>query len=180
MSGNYKSEGIILLRRNISEADRILVVYSKYFGKITTIAKGVRRPISRKRGSLEVFSQIRFSAVKGKNMDIMTEVESVNNFDGIRNNLTRISVAYFFIETINKSTADSEENLGLYDLLLDYLEKLQFRKDLKDLRSEFILELLIELGFWPKDKVLKNHDNVLESVLEKQVFSSRIGRAMLT
>jgi len=61
---NYSSKGIVLAKRNFSETDRIIVLYTKNLGKISLIAKGVRKLKSRKRGSLEVFNLISFSAAK--------------------------------------------------------------------------------------------------------------------
>ena len=113
MSRNYKTEAIILSRKNYSEADRILTLYSKNFGKIYTIAKGIRRPSSRKRGSLEIFSHITFSASRGKSLDIMTEVETVDNFDEVRSDLKKVSVAYFFVETIKKYNGYCEKGVDL-------------------------------------------------------------------
>jgi DNA repair protein RecO (recombination protein O) len=71
----YKTEGIVLARRNYSEADRIISVFSKGWGRISLLAKSVRKPKSRKRPHIEVFSYITFQAVKGKGIDLVTEVE---------------------------------------------------------------------------------------------------------
>ena len=180
MSRAYKTEAVILSRRNYSETDRIITLFTKHLGKIAVIAKGVRKPSSRKRGSLEVFSHIRFSAAKGKNLDIMTEVETINNFDLIREDLTRVSVAYFFVETIQKATADAEENSSLFDFLLENIDQLSSRADIKALREQYVTDLLIRLGYWPQDKELEDHDKVLESVLEKSVSSRRVGKIVLT
>ena len=68
----YSSEGIVLSRKNYGEADRILVILSKNFGKLSLLAKGIRKIKSKKRGSLEIFCQIKFSAVNGHGFDIMT------------------------------------------------------------------------------------------------------------
>ena len=76
----YSSEGIILARKNYSEADRILTCFSKSYGKISLLAKGIRKLKSKKRGHLEVFSHIKFSASRGHGMDIITEVETINTF----------------------------------------------------------------------------------------------------
>ena len=42
------------------EADRILIIFSKKYGKITLLAKGIRKLGSRKRGHLEIFSKVKF------------------------------------------------------------------------------------------------------------------------
>ena len=92
---SYSDEGIVLARRNFGEADRILSIYSKNHGRISAIAKGIRRPISRKRGHLEVFCHIKFQITDGKGIGILTEVETLNNFGIIRKDLKKVSLAYF-------------------------------------------------------------------------------------
>ncbi|MFH1792345.1 MAG: DNA repair protein RecO, partial [Patescibacteria group bacterium] len=57
---NYSTEAIILATKDYSEADRILVVYTKDFGKLSLIAKGVRKTTSKKRGHLEIFNYLKF------------------------------------------------------------------------------------------------------------------------
>ena len=89
----YTSEGIVLTRRNFGEADRILVLYTKDRGRISILAKGIRRPKSKKRGHVEVFNKIRFQAVSGRGLDIMTEAEVVDDFKEVRTSLKKISLA---------------------------------------------------------------------------------------
>ncbi|MFN2162508.1 MAG: DNA repair protein RecO, partial [Candidatus Promineifilaceae bacterium] len=51
----YRTEAIVLKRSDFGEADRLLTLYSKEFGKIRAIAKGARKPQSRKTGHVELF-----------------------------------------------------------------------------------------------------------------------------
>jgi DNA repair protein RecO (recombination protein O) len=176
----YSSEAIVLARRNFSEADRILTVYSKHYGKITLIAKGVRKPKSRKRGSIEVFSYIKFSAARGKNLDIVTEVELIDSLKEIRSNLKKTSVAYYFVEAVNKLTKEGEENKPLFYLLADHLKSLKVSKNLKKLRLDFIYRLLVLLGYWPKGKKLEKADEVIEEITERELNSKRVGRRILS
>ncbi len=106
----YSSEGIVLARRSYSEADRILVVYSRNYGKISFMAKGVRKPKSRKRGSLEIFSHIKFSAARGRNLDIIEEVEIIDSFQTIRKSLKRVAVAYYLMEVVVRVTREDKKN----------------------------------------------------------------------
>jgi DNA repair protein RecO (recombination protein O) len=179
-SRRYSSEGIVLARRNYSEADRILVVYTKHFGKLSLMAKGVRKPKSRKRGAIEVFSQIKFAAARGKSLDIVTEVEIIDSFNGIRDKLKKASVAFFFMEAVGRLTREDEENKELYVVLVDYLKELKTSGDLKKLRLDFIFELLTLSGFWPKEKELKDPDGVLEDIIEREMASRRIGKQILS
>lgn len=176
---SYSSEGIVIARRNFGEADRILVLYTKNFGKVSLIAKGIRRPKSKKRGHLEVFNKINFQAVAGRGLDIITEAEVSEDFSEIRKNLKRISLAYYLMEVVGRITHDGEEKTEVYDLLLNTLRKLKSTNLLKKLRLSFITDLLITLGYWPAEKELTSPDEVLEEVIERQIYSERVGKRMI-
>jgi DNA repair protein RecO (recombination protein O) len=175
----YTSEGIVLARKNYGEADRIIWIFSKSQGRIALIAKGVRRPKSKKRGHLEVFSRINFGAVKGRGMDLLLEAEAIDDFKQIRVSLKKISLAYYFCEVIGRITHEGEPNERLFDLILTNFEKLKSAKLLKKLRLDFITKLLILQGYWPQDKVLADPDQKLEEVIERQIASKRVGKRMI-
>lgn len=177
---SYKTSGIILARHNYSEADRILTIYTKSRGKVTAMAKGVRKLKSRKRGSLEIFSTINFSAVLTKGMDIITEVEGIDVFEKMRKSLKKVSLAYFMVESVAKLTSAEEENADLYNLLFAYLTKVEKQKKLKVLRKEFVFDLLTLLGYWPEDKAMDNFDEILLGATEKSLHSAKIGKRVLT
>ncbi len=176
---SYSDEGIVLARRNYGEADRILSVYTKNHGRLSLIAKGIRRPKSRKRGHLEVFSHFKFQAASGRGLDIMTEAELIDSFSEVRKNLKKVSLAYYFMEVLGRTTHENEVHADLFELTVEYLNRLKTEKQLKKLRLNFVLELLTLLGFWPKGKPLGNPDYKLEEVIERQITSFRVGKRML-
>jgi len=177
---SYSSEGIVLSRKNYSEADRILVVISKDFGKLSLLAKGIRKIKSKKRGHLEIFSKVKFSAVKGNGMDIVTEAEIINDYSGVRINLNKISLAYYFCEVVNKITHEDGRQSTVYGLLSTALEELEQETELKKLRMKFIYGLLTNMGYWPEGKKLIDADIVLDDVIERKINSVRVGKQMLT
>ena len=179
MRRSYSDEAIVLARRNFSEADRILSVFSKGHGRITLIAKGVRRPSSRKRGHIEVFNRIKFQAEKGRGMGMMTEAEIIDSFESIRKDLKRVALAYYFMEVIGRTIHEEEKNMELYDLLLKYLENLKEEKKLYSLRKNFVYQVLTIQGFWPKGKPLASPDTKLEEVIERQLGSARVGKKLV-
>ena len=176
----YSSEGIVLARRSYGEADRIISILTKDYGRVTVLAKGIRRPKSRKRGHLEVFSQIKFQAAHGKSLDIITEVETVDNFTHIRHDLKKTALAYFFMEVIGRTTHEGEPHKELYNLSLGALNKLKTEEKQRTLKNNFIGDVLISLGFWPKERILPNPEAILESVTERQLSSNRVGKKLIT
>ena len=176
---NYSSEGIVLARKNYGEADRILILFTKQFGKVPVIAKGVRKLKSRKRGSIEVFSWIKFSAARTKGLDLVTEVELLDSFADVRENLGKVSLAYYFLEVVGRVSQEREVNEEVFEVLGSHLNELRKSRNLKKLRASFIYSVLTALGFWPRGKVLKNPDGLLEEVLERKINSERVGRKVL-
>jgi len=175
----FSSEGLVLNRKNYGEADRILTVYSKHFGKLTLLAKGVRKPKSRKRGHIEVFSRIKFSASKAKGFDLITEAELLDSYEIIRKDLRKVTVAYFLCEVINRVTRDEERNEMIFANTLNNLELMKNGVNLKNLRYDFITQTLIILGFWPKGKIIRDPDKTLEEVVESKMSSKRVGSRLL-
>lgn len=176
---SYTSEGIVLARRNYGEADRILSIYSLQFGRVSLIAKGIRRPKSKKRGHVEVFSYISFQGSTGHGLDIMTEAEIIDDFALVRKSLKRVSLAYYFCEVTGRITHEGEENSQLFNLLLQSFEKLKTEKYLRKLRLDFVHNLLVLMGYWPAGRKLSDPDAKLEEVIERQIASVRVGKRMV-
>jgi len=170
----YKTEGIVLKRSDFGEADRILTIFTKHYGKIQVIAKGVRKTISRKGPSLELFNHVRLFIAKGKNLDIITEAEVINSFPGFRKNLKKVALAYQACELVDNLTAERAENKEVFDLLKNYL--LQSSNQPSAISNQqFSLKLLQSLGFWPKDQSADNIDieKYIESLMEKKLKSKK-------
>lgn len=170
----YKSEGIVLKRSNFGEADKIVTLYSKHYGKVTVLAKGMRRMTSRKRGNLEVFNQVIFFVAKGKGVDIVTETETLESFSSWKKDLQKVAVAYQLCEMVDKLTAEGSEQEEVYTLLSKYLKNLDFLD--KDGNSNFLgsfgLSLLKILGFWPYNKPIPKNFKVslfVEEIIEKEL-----------
>lgn len=120
----FKTEGIILKRKNFGEADRILTVFTKRFGKVSVLAKGVRKITSRRAGNVELLNRVMMFLHQGKNFYILTEAESINTYQRLKNDLTLSTYAYHLIELTDKLTAENQGNPLLYENLIEVLERL--------------------------------------------------------
>lgn len=179
-SRSYSSEGVVLAKRNLGEADIIITLFAKNIGKASLLAKGVRLPKSRKRGHIEVFNSIKFQATKSKGIDLITEADLLRDFNLVKRDLKRASVAYFLIEVTNKLTQDREPHNSVLELLLNSLSELESGNPSKIVKNKFIKDILVELGFWPQSQELKDPDRVLEEVAERSLGSIRVGRRVLS
>lgn len=176
MTHTRKTEGIILRRKNFSEADRIVTVYSKDFGKIHVIAKGVRKVTSRRSACLELFNHSSFVLVRGRSLDIIGEVSVVNIFPFLRKNLLKATLAYYFCELVDRLTPDEQENQQVFTLLQECLSKISSVQP-KALVREFEERLLTELGFGIPEDIKKKPGSLhqyIESIIERRINSPDI------
>lgn len=176
----YSSLGLVLAKYDYGEADSLFFVLTRDLGKITLVAKGVRRITSRKRSTLEVFNLISFKARKSKSLFFVEEVDLVWRFKRDVVGLKGISLAYYFSEVIDKILGENEPNKDVFDFSLAVFKKIHKAPNLRRLRLYFVKELLVLLGFWPKDKKMTDPDLVLESVLERDLNSKNIGVKILS
>lgn len=174
----YKIEGIILKRRNLGEADRILTVLSRESGKIAIKAPGVRRIPSRRGAHVELLNHSQFILYASSKtfMPIVTEAQTLQDFSSIKKNLHRIGYAYYICELINGLCADNQENRGVFFHLKSTLLDLGQTCDAVSLVRKFEKDLLSELGFWSEAKLLKTQDSrtVMERLLERKLKTTHL------
>lgn len=120
----YKDRGIVIKQVDFGEADRILSIITANHGKISAIAKGVRRLKSRKATACGLFVESKFVFVEGRNIDIITEAESLQSYDSIKENLERISVLFYVSELLDRLVEGDDKLNGwaVFELLSDFLQ----------------------------------------------------------
>lgn len=114
----YKAEAIILKARNYSEADKILTLFTKEYGKVEALARGVRKIKSKNRGAVQPFSRSQIMLYKGRTVDTVTQCELIEGFPEIRSNLDCLAYAGYLTELTNLLQPEHEQNVELYYLLL--------------------------------------------------------------
>ncbi len=143
---SFKCEGIVLKRKDFGEADRVLTVFTLQKGKISIVAKGVRRVTSRRAGNVELLNRVQMYLYVGKGMPILTEAESLETFSKLKEDLTLSTYAFHIIELVNKLTVENQENRILYEHLLQVLRRLSI-KPRQILIRAFEAKVLADLGF---------------------------------
>ncbi len=118
---SYSTEGIILKHTDLGEADRILTLFTPHKGKVRVVAKGVRRPISKKTGHLELLCRSQLHVALGRNLDIVTQAQSIENFSHLRTDLWHMTCGFYLAELIERFIEDDTVHLDVYNLLLDAL-----------------------------------------------------------
>ncbi|MBF6600655.1 MAG: DNA repair protein RecO [Dehalococcoidia bacterium] len=146
----YKSPALVLRQRKLGDADKILTLYTASEGKIDVVAKGVRKTKSRLAGHVEPLTQATFLLAKGKSLDIVTQVETIESFQGVRDDLDRLSRGLYCAELLDRFTEPHEPSFPLYRLLLDTLRRVARGSDVDTPVRFYEMALLHALGYRPE------------------------------
>jgi len=145
----YKTEGIVLKSIEYQEADKIVTIYTKDYGKITAIAKGVRKTKSKFGSSLEILTYSIFLFYKGRNLDIVSQTEILESFFSTSKEVIKFAFAANCVEVVNRLTEEREINIGLFNLLKEVLHYLRESNDPKLLSLSFKWQTMSILGYRP-------------------------------
>lgn len=146
----YNSPAIVLRQRKLGDADKIITVYSASRGKLDAVAKGVRRSRSKLAGHVEPMAHASFQFAQGRNLDIITQVETIEPFTELRDDLDRMSRGLYACELLDRFTEPHHEHFDLYRLLLDTLRRVAARDDVDTPLRYFEMRLLDILGYRPE------------------------------
>ncbi|MEO6988222.1 MAG: DNA repair protein RecO [Aquihabitans sp.] len=120
----YRDQGIILRTYKLGESDRIISFITERHGKVRAVAKGIRKTKSKFGSRLDPTSHVALQLYEGRELDIVTQAETLDNFRTIREDLDRLTRAVTMLEAVDQLSLEREPNPGLYRMLLGALRAL--------------------------------------------------------
>jgi DNA repair protein RecO (recombination protein O) len=121
----YRERGIVLRTIKLGEADRIITIATEGRGKVRAVAKGVRKTKSRFGARLEPLMHVSLQLYEGRELDTVTQAETIDAFRAIREDLDRLTQATALLEAIDHVVQEREENPRLVQMLLGALRTLE-------------------------------------------------------
>ncbi len=123
----HNAEAIVLRQYSLSESDRIIVLFSREFGKVRAVAKGAKKPGNRLGGCLEPLNQIQieFFAKEGSELGRIARCEIIHSWLGSRPTPERVVLMSYLAEIVNELVQDNNPNSLLYRLFIATLKSMQ-------------------------------------------------------
>jgi DNA repair protein RecO (recombination protein O) len=122
--GVYRDQGVVLRTIRLGEADRIVTLITRGHGKVRAVAKGVRRTKSRFGARLEPVSHVSLLLYEGRELDVVSQAETLDHFRTIRDDLDRVARATSMLEVVDQVAQEREPSARLYQLLVGGLRAL--------------------------------------------------------
>jgi DNA repair protein RecO (recombination protein O) len=147
-----KADAIAIRSSDYSETSRILVFYTREFGRLSALAKGAKRKGSKVIGQTDLLShcEIVFASRGKAGLHILTEANASEPFLAIRTELPRYYAACHAAELIHTMTAEADANPQLFDRFLGLLRTLDRGIEPAIVLFAFEAHLLVLTGFMPE------------------------------
>lgn len=114
----YRDTGIVLRTYKLGEADRIIVLLTAEHGKVRAIAKGVRKTRSKFGGRLEPLSHVALQLHRGRDLDVISQVETVSTSSAVFGDLDSMTEASAILEAVDQLVPDREPVPQMYRMLV--------------------------------------------------------------
>lgn len=148
----YKTPAIVLRSTPYSESDQIVTLYTLDFGKIKGIAKGAKRSQKRFANTLEICSYIQVTFFEKETQDLvrLDHGDLIRPFASLRDDITKLAWASYFIELATELTAERIKNKALFRLLVFFLNLIDQGRLQEEIQRIFEVRLLSHLGYQPQ------------------------------
>src|SRR3989344_4452113 len=154
MALHYRTQGIILRKRDMGEADRVFVVFTKDFGKLTLRAISERKITSKLRGGLELFNLSELEFIRVKTHKTITDAVPVSLYPAMRKSLERVRAMARFAEVADDLLRGQERDDKIWNLFMEILAVLDKpvleEREIDMLAYYFLWKFLSLAGYSPQ------------------------------
>ncbi|MEW6087468.1 MAG: DNA repair protein RecO [bacterium] len=146
-----RTDAIVIGKRNFRENDRIITFYTRIYGKLDVLGKGIRKIENRFGSSLELFTYNEIILWEKKKGDLLLLIQcnTKESFLKIRTDLKKIASAFYITGLARELTKEKDKNTDIFNLLFTFLYLLEKTNKYGIIMSSFQLRLLYILGLWP-------------------------------
>lgn len=144
------TKAIVIGRTNFGEADRVIRLFTPERGKVSAVAKGVRRIKSRSGGHLELFGEVNLMLTSGRNLDLITSARLLWYPHQLTGDYERLGLAFAIATAVDRLTEPDQPAPALYGVLREALEALDGGGSTLLIELWFKLRLLDTLGYRPE------------------------------
>ncbi|MBU0709971.1 MAG: DNA repair protein RecO [Candidatus Omnitrophica bacterium] len=146
-----KTEAIVIRKRDFRETSIIANFYSKDFGKLCGLLKGIRAEPGKFASSLEPFSynEIIFYPKTNSALHLVSQCDLRDNFDSIRANVIKTGICSIMMELLDAIMPAEDKNEEVFNLSIDCLRELSSTNNPHKVLNIFKIKILALSGFKP-------------------------------
>ena len=153
-----KTNCIVLKKKEMKEADLLVTLFSKDYGKIMATAYGIRKSKKRNTVSLNLLNEIEITLFQKNNYYIIKDIEIIKNFKNILKNIEKLEISLYILDSIDKIYYMTEENGNFFDKLVEILNFIDALPYIKKgykyyVALSFLRRIMLENGIYDINEI---------------------------
>ena len=153
-----KTNCIVLKKKEMKEADLLVTLFSKEYGKIMATAYGIRKSRKRNVVSLNPLNEVEITLSQKNNFYVVQDVEILKNFKNILKNIEKLEISLYVLDSIDKIYYLTDENGDFFDKLLEILSFIDILPYMKRgykyyVVLSFLRRIMIEQGIYDIEEI---------------------------
>jgi len=151
---HYRTKSLILKKVDRAEHDQLFTIYTRDFGKIKVLGRGIRKISSKLRSGADLFYLTEIEFIQGKIHKTLTDAILIDKFNNLRRSLARLNIASEISELLDKLIYNQQPEEKIWNLLMEVFQQLNQPKFknayLKLIYYYFFWRLVSILGYLPE------------------------------
>ena len=153
-----KTNCIVLKKKEMKEADLLVTLFSKEYGKIMATAYGIRKSRKRNVVSLNPLNEVEITLSQKNNFYVVQDVEILKNFKNILKKIEKLEISLYVLDSIDKIYYITDENGDFFDKLLEILSFIDILPYMKRgykyyVVLSFLRRIMIEQGIYDIEEI---------------------------
>lgn len=149
MKPSFSTQALVLKRVDAGEVDRILTIFTPDQGKLTCVAKGVRRMSSTQRAYLEPGNHVTVFVTQTRGLPLITQTRLISDFASNKKDLQSIKKLAQVLEIIDRLFPEGVEEQELFLQAVSIIGQLEKPETTFLSIQAQLSEVLVQLGYLP-------------------------------
>ncbi len=124
MAVRYGTSALVIKKTDKGEADQILTLFTKEFGKLQILGRAIRKIKSKLRPGAELFCCSEIEFIQGRTFKTLTDTVILDSFRNLRKDLARMKIVFRIAEIVDKLIKGEEKDKKIWRLLLETFKRL--------------------------------------------------------
>nr|WP_314115464.1 DNA repair protein RecO [uncultured Leptotrichia sp.] len=153
-----KTNCIVLKKVEMREADLLVTLFSKDYGKIMATSYGIRKSKKRDVVSLNPLNKVEITLMQKNNYYIIKDIEITKNFKHILKNIGKLEISLYVLDSVDKIYYTTDETGDFFDKLVEILNFIDTLPYLKKgykyyILLSFLRRIMIEQGIYDVNEI---------------------------
>ncbi len=146
-----KTEAIVLKSFDFRETSKIVTFYTREFGKVKGVLKGIRKDPRKFGSSVDKFSvnDIVFYQYRNSDIHLVSQCDMKEYYWPVRQDFKKLTAASYILELVDAIMPIEQRNDDIYELMCQYFASLAKVSDINKLVHVFQIKTLLYSGFRP-------------------------------